>query len=203
MRLRHAAILALALMPLAACRKKPPVDNPGPDAGQDAAAERERIRQDSIRMADQARADRERAERERAQREAAERERRTAGARAALTEMVFFEFDSDELTVAAQDVLQRKVLVLRANPGVQVRIEGHADERGSTEYNLALGQRRAESVRAYLAGFGIDADRFGTVSFGKERPLTEGTGEDSWSRNRRAEFTITGGEVSVVPQELQ
>ena len=111
---------------------------------------------------------------------------------------------------AQQDSLFR-VLVARteamldslSDQNVRLRIEGHADQRGSTEYNLALGQRRAEAVRAFLANYGIDPDRFTTVSYGKERPLVEGEDEEAWSRNRRAEFGIIGGQVTVVPEELR
>ena len=78
-----------------------------------------------------------------------------------------------------------------------MRLEGHADERGSTEYNLALGSRRAESVRDFLSGFGISADRLMTTSFGEERPLVSSSDETSWAQNRRVEFSITGGEIVV------
>ncbi|HET7230660.1 MAG TPA: OmpA family protein, partial [Longimicrobium sp.] len=96
-----------------------------------------------------------------------------------------------------------KAIVLRSNPGVRIRIEGHADQRGSTEYNLALGQRRAEAVRAYLVNLGIDGSRLATTSYGKERPLVEGDDEDAWARNRRAEFSVTGGQIVTVPPELR
>jgi peptidoglycan-associated lipoprotein len=90
------------------------------------------------------------------------------------------------------------VPILRANPGVQIRIAGHADERGSVEYNLALGMRRANAVREYLAGFGIDVSRFDTVSMGEDMPLDPASTEAAWARNRRAEFTVTGGGATLV-----
>lgn len=201
MKLRHAMVLALVpVMALGACKKRPAV-SPGPDTtatdgnpGSDAA------REDSIRLANQATA-RDRAERERADRERTERE--TAGAREVLTDIVFFQYDSDEIGGEAEQKLRLKAAVLAANPNVRLRIEGHADQRGSTEYNLALGQRRAEAVRTFLANYGIDPERFTTVSFGKERPLVEGDDEDSLARNRRAEFGIAGGQVTTVPEELR
>ena len=200
MKLRHALAIATLVTTAAACHKKPqssPTPG-GPSAADSAvAAQQARQRADSIAMADRARAERDRAERERLERERAAREGATSDLRAALTERVYFDYDSDELTQAAEDLLQRKAAILRANPSVRLRIEGHADERGSTEYNLALGQRRAEAVRAYFGGYGIDAGRFTTISYGKERPLVEGTGEDAWSRNRRAEFGILAGELAV------
>lgn len=199
MKLRHAVVLALVPMAaLGACKKRPAV-NPGPDTtdaapgtGYDAA------REDSIRLANEAR---DRAERERMER--VRIERAAAVAREVLTEIVFFQYDSDEISREAEQNLRLKAAVMEANPNVRLRIEGHADQRGSTEYNLALGQRRAEAVRAFLANYGIDPERFTTVSFGKERPLVEGDDEDSFARNRRAEFGIAGGQVTVVPEELR
>nr|MBA2669088.1 OmpA family protein [Gemmatimonadota bacterium] len=141
----------------------------------------------------------------RAQQDAAERSRVAALARVReeLTDIVFFEYDSDQLTAETEGRLRSKAGILRANPGVQLRVEGHADERGSTEYNLALAQRRAETVRNFMSGYGIEANRVGTLSYGKERPLMEGTGESIWARNRRAEFVVTGGSISTIPPEVR
>lgn len=200
MKLRHAVVCALVpLAALGACKKRPQTA-PTPAGDTTIVTSNDGANADSIRLANEA-ADRERAERDRAERERVERE--TSGAREVLTEIVFFEYDSDEIGGEAQDKLRLKAAVLAANPNVRLRIEGHADQRGSTEYNLALGQRRAEAVRAFLANYGIDPDRFTTVSMGKERPLVEGDDEDSWARNRRAEFAIAGGQVTVVPEELR
>ena len=205
MKLRHAVVLALVpLVTLGACRKRPQVA-PGPDTTTAESPNGSSATEDSIRMANEA-AERERVERERAERDRVERERverETAGAREVLTEIVFFEYDSDEIGAEAEQNLRLKAAVLAANPNVRLRIEGHADQRGSTEYNLALGQRRAEAVRAFLANYGVDPDRFTTVSYGKERPLVEGDDEEAWSRNRRAEFAVIGGQVTVVPEELR
>lgn len=202
MKLRHAVVLALVpVMALGACKRRPAV-TPGPDTTQGGPVDpgTGTAADDSIRLANEAR-DRDRAENERRERERMERE--TAGAREVLTEIVFFQYDSDEISGDAEEKLRLKAAVLAANPNVRLRIEGHADQRGSTEYNLALGQRRAEAVRSFLANYGIDPERFTTVSFGKERPLVEGDDEEAWSRNRRAEFGIAGGQVTVVPEELR
>lgn len=130
---------------------------------------------------------RERARREEeARRRAAERER----ALAVIRERVHFDFDKADIRSDAEQVLQRKVAVLREYPGVQLRIEGHCDERGSNEYNLALGQRRAEAVKHYLTSYGLSPDRFTTISYGEERPLVDGHDEDAWAQNRRAEFVV-------------
>lgn len=129
-------------------------------------------------------------------REAAERERirmETERKRGILTDMVFFDFDMAEIRSDARSSLDAKVQILREEPGVRLRIEGHADERGSTEYNMALGLRRAEAVKAYFVNFGLGADRFETISFGEERPLVRESNESAWARNRRAEFQILSG----------
>jgi peptidoglycan-associated lipoprotein len=113
--------------------------------------------------------------------------------RTTLAEMVFFDYDRSELRADARAILDRKARILRDRPAIAIRIEGHADERGSTEYNLALGSRRADAVRAYLTGVGINASRFQATTFGEARPLAAGSSESAWSRNRRAEFVVTAG----------
>lgn len=117
----------------------------------------------------------------------------------ALTAMVFFEYDESTITSEAERILRDKVTVMRANPQVRLRVEGHADERGSTEYNIALGQRRADAIVQFMTGFGIDASRLSTTSYGEERPMERGETESAWSRNRRGEFAITAGEASIQP----
>ena len=205
MKLRHAVVCALIpLVALGACKKRPRT-SPTPGGDTTTVTGNEGANADSIRLANEA-ADRERAERERAERDRLERERierETRGAREVLTEIVFFEYDSDEIGGEAEDKLRLKAAVLAANPNVRLRIEGHADQRGSTEYNLALGQRRAEAVRAYLVNLGIDGGRLATISYGKERPLMEGEDEDAFARNRRAEFGIAAGQIVTVPAELR
>lgn len=125
----------------------------------------------------------------------AERQRRAselANARSTLAEIVFFAYDRSDISSDARAILDRKARILREQSSVTLRVEGHADERGSTEYNLALGSRRAESVRAYLVGIGINASRLQATTYGESRPLARGTGETTWSRNRRAEFAVSG-----------
>jgi peptidoglycan-associated lipoprotein len=106
------------------------------------------------------------------------------------SESVYFEFDSAALSPVAQSVLSGKADYLRDNPGSQVIIEGHCDERGTPEYNLALGDRRAESAKGFLVNLGIDAARFTTVSYGEESPVDTGHDEEAWSKNRRAKFLV-------------
>ena len=103
----------------------------------------------------------------------------------------FFEYDSSELTPEAQKVLDENAATLKRFSTWTVTIEGHCDERGTAEYNLALGERRAVTARAYLISLGVSADRLRTVSYGKEFPFDPGHDETSFSKNRRAHFVIT------------
>ena len=125
----------------------------------------------------------------------AEEEARLAreAARGSIQDMIFFDFDRSDLREDARQTLQAKAEALRQFPDIRIRIEGHADERGTVEYNLALGERRAYSARAYLIDLGIDPDRMTTISYGEERPQVQGSNEAAWSQNRRDEFVILGG----------
>jgi len=195
---RRIAVLTIATLSvatLAACHKKPEVAPPpvaanrGPDADsarraqQEAAARAEadrlaRLRADSIANA------------ERLAREGAG----AMGAlRATLTATVHFDLDQSELRPADKSILDAKIPILQANTGVNIRISGHTDERGSDEYNLALGQRRAAAAKAYLVQHGIADSRVETISYGEERPAAQGSDESAWAQNRRAEFEITAG----------
>jgi peptidoglycan-associated lipoprotein len=103
----------------------------------------------------------------------------------------YFEYDSSELTSEAQTVLNENAATLKRYPSWTVTIEGHCDERGTAEYNLALGERRAVTARAYLVSLGVSADRLRIVSYGKEFPFDAGHDETAFSKNRRAHFVIT------------
>lgn len=112
---------------------------------------------------------------------------------AILEQVVHFDYDEASIRSDAQEQLAAKVPVLRSNTAIRIRIEGHADERGSVEYNLALGMRRANAVRDYLTGFGIDASRITVASMGEDHPMARASNESAWSQNRRAEFSVTAG----------
>ena len=99
---------------------------------------------------------------------------------------VLFAFDSSQLSADDMATLDRQAAFLNANPSYRVKIEGHADERGTREYNLALGERRASATRDYLVARGVDGSRIRIVSYGKERPAVVGSNEDAWAKNRRA-----------------
>jgi peptidoglycan-associated lipoprotein len=103
----------------------------------------------------------------------------------------FFDYDSAEISPVAQKALDENAVVLKRYTTWAVTIEGHCDERGTAEYNLALGERRAVAARAYLVSLGIPADRLRTVSYGKEFPFDPGHDEGAWAKNRRAHFVIT------------
>lgn len=106
---------------------------------------------------------------------------------------VYFDTDRHDIRGDAMPVLDAQAAWLNRYPAVRVRIEGNADERGTREYNLALGARRANSVRDYLVGRGVASSRIATISYGKEKPIDPGTGEDAWARNRNAKTAITEG----------
>ena len=186
-RLAPFAAMAALVVSLDAC-KRPQVETPGPrtssvdtsfrqGATRDSAAER--IRQqafdDSVRNA------------------------RSLGAREAealrntLREVIHFDFDESDLRDDARSRLDAKLPILLANPGVTLRVSGHADERGSDEYNLALGQRRAAAAKRYLTERGVADGRIQTASFGEEQPVAAGGDESSHAANRRAEFEVTAG----------
>jgi len=100
----------------------------------------------------------------------------------------FFAFDSYSVSDAARAALDNDAKVLRSNSSLKITIEGHCDERGTVEYNQALGERRANAARDYLVAAGIDAGRIQVISYGKERPFAEGHDEAAWAQNRRAQF---------------
>jgi len=107
-----------------------------------------------------------------------------------MQEDIYFDFDKSTLTPAAQDNLLRKAEWLRENADATVTIEGHCDERGTNEYNLALGDRRAESAKAFLSDLGIDPSRLTTISYGEERPVDPRNMEEAWAKNRRDHFVV-------------
>ncbi len=153
----------------------------------EAAAREDSIQRERQRVADSIRGEEDRF------RQATER------ARAVIMEMTHFDFDKSDIRTGDAEILDRKLEVLRINPQVRVRIAGHCDERGSDEYNIALGNRRANAAKQYLVSRGIDASRIDIVSFGKERPLDPGSNDAAWARNRRDEFEIIAGGERMTP----
>ena len=121
---------------------------------------------------------------------AEEEARRKAMAAEFENEDVYFEFDQFVLSDSAKAVLNKKAKWLKDHPNGKALIEGHCDERGSTEYNLALGQKRAEAAMQFITALGIEPSRLSTISFGKENPVDPGHTEAAWSKNRRVHFVL-------------
>src|SRR5258708_15499222 len=173
-----------------------PVTAPTPGANADSIAAAERARNDSIAAARQdsirrAQEESERVARQRGADSLAAAQRTTDEVKGMLVAMIHFDFDRATMRPEDTAVLDQKIAILQKNPHVHIRITGHCDERGSDEYNLALGNRRAPAAKQYLVSHGIDASRIETVSYGEERPLAQGHDEAAWSQNRRDEFEIT------------
>ncbi len=189
-------VASLALVGGSACHHAPPpaaltpaVATAGVNANDRAARERaaaDAARRDSIARADSLR-------------RAAAAARAADDARRALLQPVHFDFDRDEILPSETALLERKAEILRDNPSLQVRIEGNADDRGSDEYNLALGMRRAAAVERYIQEHGIPASRMTTASNGLERPVCKDDEESCWKLNRRDEVVITAAGDHLVP----
>ncbi len=103
---------------------------------------------------------------------------------------IHFDFDRYEVRREDEEILKENAAWLKKNPGTKVQVEGHCDERGTVEYNLALGERRASYAKQYLVSLGVAADRISTISYGKERPLVTGHDEEAWAKNRRVHFVV-------------
>ncbi len=113
----------------------------------------------------------------------------------AIVARIHFDYNESAITDDAAAILQSKADALRDRSDIRLRVEGHCDERGSLEYNQALGLRRAQAAVDYLSSLGLDADRFDVVTFGEEMPLARGSNESAWRQNRRGEFVITDGDI--------
>jgi len=186
----------LAAVALTACGSKPEPEAPAPQPAPTAQPAPAAPTDDAAARAAREAAERDRLAREAAAKAAADR----ATALEQLVAMIHFDFDQADIRADDQANLDRKAAILQANPGVRLRVSGHADERGSDEYNLALGNRRAGAAKRQLVNKGVDAGRIEVISFGEERPLDPGHDEDAWTKNRRDEFEVTaGGETLVLP----
>jgi peptidoglycan-associated lipoprotein len=183
--MRSSWVVAMLIVTVAACGKKNEPEMPAPVSTPPSAT--------PVSTTDDAA--------ERARREAEEARRRELEAkRNTLSQMIFFGYDRSDISSEAAATLQAKLPILREDATIRIRVEGHADERGSIEYNLALGLRRAQAVKDYLAGFGVEGSRVTVESFGEDRPLDPGTTESAYARNRRAEFVPTAGTLITTMQ---
>jgi peptidoglycan-associated lipoprotein len=169
-------VCTLVLVP-AGCKKKAPVSEPDSDAVQQAPADtgdRENLDSgDIIGMGDQSLTGSE-----------------SLGVSEPDLKDVHFAFDRYDLNITAQTLLRENAQWLTANPGAQIIVEGHCDERGSNEYNLALGERRAEAVKNYLVSLGVAETRMRTISYGEEMPLDPAGNEAAWAKNRRGHLLV-------------
>ncbi len=207
----HRFVVVTAMLGVSSCCliNPPPLLPPSGPAIDSLPAEQDSVRQaeeaaraEAARLAAERAAEAERQRAIAAERAAdAERQRAIAAARATLEEIVFFDYDMSAVRNDAAAVLREKVNILRASPQVRLRIEGYCDERGSSAYNLTLGNRRAEAIRQFFTGVGLSESRFEIVSFGEDRPLVQGSNEGAWARNRRVEFVITAGANAINPPE--
>jgi len=189
----HSYLLsALAVVSLGACHKKPPAPTPAPVQ---AAPPPMTITQEPIRTVTPPVS----APVTDPNAEAKAREAAIAAMVNTISLPVYFDYDKSDLREDAKSVLDSKVPILQANKSVRIRIAGNTDERGSDEYNLALGQRRAAAARTYLKARGIDEGSIDIVSFGEERPAMQGDSENSRSKNRRDEFEIVAGKDTMQP----
>ena len=180
-------VLSVLFFVGACSQKRSRVETSGvtaPSGAQKSAAEEEEARR------------RAEAERQAAQSKAAG-SARTPGTQKAMSEVeafesepIYFDFDRSEIKPDYRPVLEKKAAFLKARPEYTVRIEGHCDERGTAEYNVALGEKRALSVKDYLVALGVPARRISTISYGEERPAVRGQDEAAWAKNRRAEFRL-------------
>jgi peptidoglycan-associated lipoprotein len=183
------AVLVVAGVAAACGKKTPPAQAPAPAQGPAAAGPNQdsidAARRDSIaraqRLADSLRAEQDRLA------------AALAAARNTITQLIYFDYNKADLTDQDKATLDAKIPVLNANPSIRIRVAGNCDARGSDEYNLALGQRRASAAKRYLVDHGVDAARIDVISYGKERPVAQGDNEQAYAQNRNDQFEITAG----------
>ena len=197
-------VLCIGLV-LAACPKKAVVkEEPSAKAAAALAAEKEKAAKVEVerkeREAKEARV-REEEARKKAEEEAKKLDEKSLVAKktpgiegtvyeTGLLKDIYFDFDRYDVRTGDAEILKQNAAFLTKNPNIKVQIEGHCDERGTAEYNLALGERRANSVKKYLLSLGIANGRVSTISYGEERPFDRGKNEEAWGKNRRAHFII-------------
>ncbi|MBW1710350.1 MAG: peptidoglycan-associated lipoprotein Pal [Deltaproteobacteria bacterium] len=203
---RHGLILflvALLILPIMAlnftsCAKKAvTTEAPGISAEEKARQEAERKKREQAEREKAAAEAKKKAEAEaKLKEQQLAREKAAAYAQRALflNQHVHFDFDKYTIKTNAEIVLRAKADYMKKNPKIAIEIQGHCDERGTLDYNLALGDRRANAAAKYLMSLGISQSRIETISYGEERPLNPGHNEDAWAENRRAQFLIISGE---------
>jgi peptidoglycan-associated lipoprotein len=187
--LRITGLVVAAMLVAAGCHRKTET-RPAPRRVNTDSLMREQARLDSIAKAEAARAAAAAAARASAEAGAPTNAPVTAGERSTIGNAIYFDLDESTITDDSRAALEAKAPILLRHTSLRIRISGHADERGSDEYNLALGLRRAAEAKRYLAALGIPEDRIEIVTFGEERPAVQGHTEEAWALNRRAEFEV-------------
>jgi peptidoglycan-associated lipoprotein len=188
----------------ASCAKKevkvetPVVDNSAIEAAkkkaeEEAAAAARKKAEEEAAIAAKKKAEEEAvaAAKKRAEAEAAQQKMLQDQINAVESEKIYFDYDKSDLKPESQSILENKAKFLQANPAYSLTIEGNCDERGTNEYNLALGERRADAAKKFLNSIGISEDKITTISYGEEKPVDMGHEEGAWSKNRRDEFKLT------------
>ncbi len=173
MNLKHWTLMGLGALAIVGCPKPPP---PAPKQPEPPAMEERRPEP----KVEAPKVDEEALRRQRIQARIAE-----------VFKPIYFSYDQSTLSAEGQSTLQEIGKLMKEVPEITARVEGHADERGTNDYNLALGEHRSKSVNDYLASYGIQGSRLSTISYGEEKPAMEGHDEGSWAKNRRVEFTTT------------
>jgi peptidoglycan-associated lipoprotein len=187
------AVVAFAggvLLTTTGCGPKPKKEAPTVNLDSIRAAEEAKRRADSIAAAEAARLKAEADAKAKAEMEAARLKAEAEAKDKATIKIIYFDLDKSNIRKDMSGDLTFDAGVIKKYAAWKVQLEGHADERGSTEYNLALGDRRAQSVKKFLTDYGIGADKITTISYGKERPAAQGHNEAAWSKNRRVEFNL-------------
>ena len=190
---RFIPVLILAAVAIAACGGKKPETTAAPQPNADSLAAVQRAHDDSVRAAEAAAAalaEQERLAQQRRADSLAALGRTSEMLRQTIAEMVHFDFDKSVVRKNDAGTLDRKIPILLANPDARIQVAGNCDERGSDEYNLALGNRRASAAKQYLVAYGVEADRIATTSNGEERPIDPGHTEEAWANNRNDQFRV-------------
>jgi peptidoglycan-associated lipoprotein len=185
--------IAVAVSVVAAGCSRKPANRPAPRRINTDSLVREQARLDSIARAEAARNAAAAAEAARAAAGPATNAAVTSSERSVIANAIYFDLDESTLADESRAAVEAKAPVMLRHPNMRIRITGHADERGSDEYNLALGLRRAAEAKRYLAALGVSEDRIEIVTLGEERPAVQGHTEEAWALNRRAEFEVISG----------
>ncbi|OQY53175.1 MAG: peptidoglycan-associated lipoprotein [Desulfobacteraceae bacterium 4572_89] len=185
-----AAVLVAGLFMTVSCAKKTIVSEPTTIEDQVKAEAEAKAKAEAEARAEEARIKAQELQDQMANEQALKQAKIAAAKNRFINQNIHFDFDSSELSSMAKTLLKEKAEWMSDNPGIHVTIQGHCDERGTTDYNLGLGERRAMAAKNYLSNLGISNSRLTTISFGEEKPLDAGSSEEAYRKNRRAQFVL-------------